>query len=127
VGWAPLCLALAAEDGLILWTRPDLPTADVQALRDCALYEEKWRALRCLARRRGTEVVRLEGQRGPLTVTRRLRRFGFGRGRSRAEREMRALAEREHERPDAPARAIGWAEERRRGRVVQEYAISEPS
>jgi len=123
VGWAPLCPALAAEDGLQVWVRPGTSAADVEALRDCALYEERWSALRRVIRGRGAEEARLEGARGPLTVTRRRPRFG-GRRRSRAEREMRALAEREALAPGAAPRAIGWIEERRRGRLVREYAIS---
>ena len=39
---------------------------------------------------------------------------------------MRSLAERELRGEAVPARAIGWVEERRRGRIVAEYAISAP-
>lgn len=121
VGWAPLCPALAAEDGFVVWVRPGTPAADVDALRDCALYEEKWNAMRRTSARRGSEVVRLDGAHGPLAVSRRQpRRFRLGRA-SRAEREARAMAERETLQPDAAVRTVGWAEERRRGRVVREY------
>ena len=125
VGWAPLCPALAAEDGLVVWARPDTPTSDVEALRDCALYADRWAVLRRVSQSRGTEVVRLEGAHRPMAIARRAHRFGAGRGRaSRVEREIRAMAESEVETAGSPDRAIGWIEERRRGRVVREYAVS---
>lgn len=127
VGWAPLCPALAAENGLLVWLRPDVSASDATALRDCALYAEEWEARRRARGDGSPDEVIIEGVRGRLVLSRRRRSFGLWRRRcSRVEREMRALAEREVRGDAVPVRAIGWVEERRRGRVVAEYAISSP-
>jgi hypothetical protein len=127
VGWAPLCPALAAENGLLVWLRPDVPASDAAALRDCALYADEWEARRRARGDGSRDEVIVEGARGRLVLARRRRGIGvWPRRRSRAERAMRALAEREVRGEAVPARAIGWVEERRRGRIVAEYSISSP-